>query len=269
MTALMAGAAPKVLVHGHRGARAVLPENTIAAFEHAIEAGADVLELDLAVTKDDVVVVSHDPVINSDICSGPRERVPIRDLTFAELREYDCGSKQNPLFFNQKPVPGARIPSLDEVLALARRGTFDFNIETKIFKARPELAPTPERFVELVLALIRKHGVEKRVIVQSFDFRTLHAMKKAAPEIRLSALYEGSAKDFVAIASEAGATIVSPQYRLVTKEQVDAAHAAGLLVVPWTANTEAAWAALIEAGVDAIITDNPAALIAYLKRRPA
>ena len=256
----------KILVHGHRGARAVLPENTIPAFKYAVEAGVDVVELDLAVTKDNVVVVSHDPRINSVICSGPKDHVPIRELTLAELRQYDCGSKRNPLYPKQKPVPGTRIPALDEVFASVPRGTFDFNIETKIFRDAPELAPSPEEFVKLVLAVVRKHGLARRVILQSFDFRTLHAMKKVAPEIRLSALYEGTPRDFVEIAHEAGAGIISPRYPLVTREQVEKAHAAGLQVVPWTANTPEDWRKLIDAGVDAIITDDPAELISYLKR---
>jgi glycerophosphoryl diester phosphodiesterase len=262
----LSGADRRVLVHGHRGARAVLPENTIPAFEYAINAGVDVLELDLAVTKDNVVVVSHDPRINSGICSGPREHAAIRELTLAELREYDCGSKKNPLFPKQKPVPGTRIPTLDEVFALVPRGTFGFNIETKIFRDAPELTPSPEDFVRLVLDSVRKHNLEKRVILQSFDFRTLHAMKKLAPEIPLSALYEGAPRDFADIAREAGAGIVSPRYPLVTREQVEKAHAAGLQVVPWTANTPEDWRKLIDAGVDAIITDDPAELIRYLKR---
>ena len=110
------------------------------------------------------------------------------------------------------------------------------------------------------------HHLEARVILQSFDFRTLLAMKKLAPEIRRSALYEGPARDFVQIAKEAGAQIVSPNIRLVTPEQVAAAHAAGLQVVPWTANTPQEWDRLIAAKVDAIISDDPAALIAHLKR---
>jgi glycerophosphoryl diester phosphodiesterase len=256
----------RILVHGHRGARAVLPENTIPAFEYAIRTGADVLELDLAVTKDNVLVVSHDPRINSSICSGPKEHVAIRDLTLAELGRYDCGAKRNPLFPKQKPVPGTRIPTLDEVFALVPRGTFEFNIETKIFRNAPELTPSPEEFARLVLDSVRKHKLGKRIILQSFDFRTLHAMKKLAPGIRLSALYEGQPRDFVEIAREAGADIVSPQFRLVTREQVGKAHAAGIQVVPWTANTPEEWQKLIEAGVDAIITDDPAELIRYLKR---
>lgn len=267
--AAITSAAGIVLVHGHRGARAVLPENTIPAFEYAIASGVDVLELDLAVTKDNVLVVSHDPTINETICQGGRTGVPIRELTLAELRSYDCGGKKNPDFPRQKPVPGTRIPTFEEVLALSTRGTFGFNVETKIFSDKPALTPPPEEFARLVLEAIRRHKLERRVIVQSFDFRTLHAMKKLAPEIRLSALYGGMPKDFVQIAREAGAGIVSPHYLLVTKDLVESAHKAGVQVVPWTANTEADWKFLVDAGVDAIISDDPAALIAYLKKRHA
>ena len=256
-----------VLVHGHRGARAVRPENTMAAFEYAIQAGVDVLELDLAVTKDHVLVVSHDPHLNPKICTGPRPGAAIHDLTLSELREYDCGSLSNALFPKQQAVPQSRVPTLEEVFHLAPRGTFGFNVETKIFRKEPGLAPPPDQFAALVVAAIRKHKLEKRVIVQSFDFRTLHEIKTIAPEIRLSALYEGSPRSFVEIAGEAGASIVSPHYALVTKEGVDAAHAAGLQVVPWTANTAEQWRLLVDAGVDAIISDDPAALIAYLKEK--
>jgi glycerophosphoryl diester phosphodiesterase len=151
------------------------------------------------------------------------------------------------------------------VLALADRGKFEFNIETKISPKTPQLAPSPEKFSRLLLEVLKRRGLQQRVIVQSFDFRTLHAMKKLAPEIRLSALYLGPAKDFVAIAAEAGASIVSPHYKLVTKEQVEAAHRAGLQVVPWTANTPEDWKHLIDCGVDAIISDDPAELISFLK----
>ena len=264
-TALMA-ADRKILVHGHRGARSVLPENTIPAFEHAIEAGADFIEIDLAVTKDNVLIVSHDPVINDELCTGPKQHVPIRQLTLAEVKQYDCGSKTLAGFPKQKPVPGTRMPTFDETLALAKRGKFHFNIELKSFPKQPEYTPSPEEFAKLVLDGIRKHKLEKRVVVQSFDFRTLHAMKKIAPEIPLNALYSGPAKDFVEIAREAGARTVAPQYKLVTKEQVEKAHAAGLKVVPWTANEPEVWNMLIDAGVDEIITDDPKELIAFLKK---
>ncbi|HBY62907.1 MAG TPA: glycerophosphodiester phosphodiesterase [Solibacterales bacterium] len=261
-------AAPRILVHGHRGARAVLPENTLPAFEHAIEAGADVLELDMAVTKDNVVVVSHDPELNPKICRGPAglSRV-IRELTFAQLQQFDCGAAANPDYPKQRAVPGTRMPALDEVLALSRRGAFEFNIETKIFKDKPEYTPPPEEFTRLVVEVVRKHKLEKRVILQSFDFRTLAACQKIAPEIRRSALYALGMKDFVEIARESGAPIVSPHHMLVTRGRVDEAHKAGLQVVPWTANQPKEWDKLIDAGVDAIITDDPAALIAHLKAR--
>ena len=157
------------------------------------------------------------------------------------------------------------MPTLEEVFALAPKGKFLFNIETKSFVDKPELTPPPEEFARMVLAEVRKHHLEARVVLQSFDFRTLIAMKKLAPEIKLSALYEGPPKDFVAIGKEAGAGIVSPMARLVTPEQVKAAHAAGMEVLPWTVNTPQEWERLANAGVDGIISDDPAALIAWLK----
>ena len=260
-------AASRILVHGHRGARAMYPENTIPAFEYAIKAGADVLEMDVAVTKDNVLVISHDPHMNPEICKGPQSNALIHSLTLEQVRQYDCGALRNPRFPTQHPVPGTHIPTLDEVLSLSSQGAFEYNIETKSFPDHPEYTPSPEVFAKLMLAQIRKHKLEARVIVQSFDFRTLHAMKRLAPEIRLSALYEGTPRSFVEIAHEAGAQIISPLAQLVTKEQVKAAHAAKLQVVPWTANAPADWDQLIDAGVDAIISDNPAALLAHLKAK--
>ena len=263
----VADAAGPILVHGHRGARAARPENTLPAFEYAIGVGVDVLELDLQVTRDNVLVVSHDATLSPVICVGPNPGALIRQLTLEQVRQYDCGAKQNPAFPFQTPVAGTRVPTLDEVLALAPRGSFEFNIETKISPLHPDYAPAPEEFARLLLDAVRRHGMESRVIVQSFDFRTLYAMRKLAPGIRLSALYQGEPKDFAQVAREAASGIVSPNYHLVTPQQVRAAHAAGLQVVPWTANRPADWDALITAGVDAIITDDPAALLAYLKAR--
>lgn len=266
---MLAEAAPKkITVQGHRGARAVRPENTIPAFEYAIEAGADFLELDLGVTRDDVLVVHHDQTINKTICTGPEGETAIRKLTLAQVKQFDCGSKRAEGFPRQQLVPGARIPTLDEVLALAPRGSFWFNIEMKSNPDKPDLAPAPEAFARLVADAVRKHKLEKRVVVQSFDWRTLKAMKAIAPGIKLAALYGGLPKDFVKIAEEAGGVpIVSPHHLLVTRGQVEAAHQAGLEVVPWTPNTPAHWDRLIGAGVDSIITDDPAALIEHLRSR--
>jgi len=262
------GAGTHILVHGHRGARGRRPENTLPAFEYAIAEGVDALELDMAVTKDGVLVVSHDPILHPPVCSGPQPRAVIHELTLAQVREWDCGAVRNPAFPNQQTAPGTRMPTLDEVFDLASRGKFDFNIETKSFPEHPEYTPSPEEFVKLVLAKIRAHKLEKRIILQSFDWRTLVAMRKLAPEIRLSALTDKDKREFAAISKDAAnAEIVSPEYHLVTPEKVAAAHAAGIQVVPWTADTPAAWDALIAAKVDAIISDDPAALIAYLRRK--
>lgn len=265
-------AAEKILVHGHRGARAAMPENTIPAFAYALAQGVDALELDLAVTKDNVLVVSHDPEMNAKLCTGP-EGLPrvIRQLTLAEVKQFDCGSKQNAEFPKQKTVPGTRMPTFAEVLELAKSSKVDLNVETKIFPSKPELTPAPEEFARLVIEEVRKHKMEGRLILQSFDWRTLAAAKQIAPKVRLSALYPNGMmaadlkKDYLGAAKAGGYGIVSPHFRLTTKAEVEKAHGYGMQVVPWTANDAETWQKLIDAGSDAIITDDPAGLIAYLK----
>jgi glycerophosphoryl diester phosphodiesterase len=247
-----------VRVYGHRGARARLPENTLPAFEYAIELGVDALEMDLAVTKDDVIVISHDPILHGAV---------IRERTLAEVREWDVGIVKNPRFPLQKLLPGTHVPTLDDVLQLAGRGTFDYHLETKGFPDQPRYTPSPEEFARMVLERIQRYQLEERVALLSFDFRTLVAMRKLAPEIRLSALTESDPRDFATIAKEAGdAEIISPELSLVTPDKVTAAKAAGLDVVAWTANTPRDWDKLVQAKVDAIVTDDPAALIAYLNK---
>lgn len=263
---LMASEASRILVHGHRGARARRPENTIPAFRYAIEQGVDVLELDVAVTKDNVPVVSHDPLINATICSGPKTGIPIHTLTLAELHGYDCGAKRNPNFSTQVPVPGTHIPTLDEVFDLSRGTKVWFNVETKIFADKPELTPGPEEFTQMILDRIRRHGIEKRVILQSFDPRTLRVMKKLDPSIPRAALFETN-RDWPEVAREFEATLYSPEYHLVTKTRVAQAHADGLQVVPWTVDKPEDWQQMVDSKVDAIITDDPASLIAWLREK--
>ena len=266
--AMLADAAPNITVQGHRGARAVRPENTLPAFEYAISVGADVLELDLGVTKDNVLVVHHDQLINATICSGPGGERAIRKLSLAQVQQFDCGSKRAEGFPRQQLAPGARIPTLDEVLALAPRGNFLFNIEMKSDEDKPELAPPPDEFARLVVDAVRRHKLQQRVVIQSFDWRTLKAVKRIAPELKLAALFGSFPRSFVEIAKEAGGTqIVSPHYLLVTEGKVKEAHEAGIAVVPWTPNSPAQWDRLIEDRVDSIITDDPAALIEHLKKK--
>lgn len=275
---------PTILVHGHRGSRATRPENTLPAFEYAIQHGADVLELDLAVTKDNVLVVSHSPFITPNhpgerVCAGPETppHTAIHTLTLVEVKQYDCGTDTLAGFPKQIAVPGTRIPTLDEVLDLATKGNFDFNVETKSFPSHPGLAPTPEDFVKLIDESVKRLNLQSRVILQSFDFRTLVAMKKLDPQIRLSALIGDNAKDealigitdpdkdFVSIGEKTGAQIISPDFHLVTPEKVAAAHARGLEVVPWTVNQPDDWQKMVDGKVDAIITDDPEALVLWLR----
>jgi glycerophosphoryl diester phosphodiesterase len=296
-----AGPRRKILVHGEMGAGGMLPGNTLPSFESAIAAGADAIEMDMQVTKDNVIVISHDPILHPPYCKGPKPDAVIHELTLAEIKKWDCGATLIPGFPRQQIVPGTRMPTLNEVFALAAKGKFLFNIETKITPHRftleearalvlsvaqpkpageeldrharalmlqgPEMTPTPEEFARMVLAEIRKHHLESRVILESFDFRTLIAMKKFEPRIQLSALCMGPNLDFIKIGKESGAGIISPLFTFVTPEQVRAAHAAGLQVLPWVANEPADWDRLIAQGVDSILTDYPADLIAYLKQR--
>lgn len=258
----------KIQVHGHRGARAVLPENTLPAFEHAIAAGADFIELDVSVTRDDVVVVNHDLTINRSICQGPDGETAIRKLTLKQIREWDCGTLLNKDFPRQKPVPGTRLSTLEEVLALAPKGAFQFNIELKMDAKRPELTPARPVFARMVADLVARHKLERRVLLQSFDLPLMAELKKIVPGWTLAALYAGLPIDYAKISAQAGGmTMVNPHYALVTREQVQKAHDAGLRVAAWTANSAEIWDKLIEAGVDGIITDDPAALIAHLKSK--
>ncbi len=269
---LLAAPAP-VKIHGHRGCRALRPENTMPAFEHAVELGVDVLELDMAVTKDNRLLVSHDPHLTPARCrkdDGTPLAAPIaiHTLTLAEAQSYDCGALKHPDFPKQVQVPHTHPPALEEVFSLAKKHPrLEFNIETKIFADHPELTPDPAAFARLVVDAVHHAKLEKRVIVQSFDPRTLREVRKIAPEIRLAVLSEDG-KGYIAVAQEMHAEIVSPNYRRLTEAGVKQAHALHMEVVPWTANDEASWKKLLDMGVDAIITDDPEALAAFLHRAP-
>lgn len=253
-----------VAVHGHRGARARFPENTLPAFIHAIEAGADYIELDVLATADDVLVACHDPILRRRKFRGPGGLGVVREMTFEQLRQWDAGSRRSRLFRRQTAMPGTPIPALEEVLALAPRGEFGFNVEVKSIPAKPDLTPAPERYAELLVRAICGHGLQHRVIIQSFDYRVLEAVRRLDPALALAGLCAYRTRDFVAVARASGARIVSPYHRTVTRARVEAAHAEGIQVIPWTANRPRDWRRLISAGVDGIITDAPACLIEYL-----
>lgn len=270
--------ARKVEVQGHRGARANFPEDTLPAFEHALAVGVDTLELDVAVTKDGALVVMHDLAINPSLCLGPGgERIArgphVATLTLNEVRAYDCGSLKNERFPAQTPVPGTRIPTLGEVFELVVRSTqpaaaqVAFNIETKSLPARPELTPPAEVFAKKILDEARAHGMLPRVTIQSFDHRTLVAAKRLEPRVKIAALVEGTLPDLAHLAAGLHADVISPNVDWITAEDVRALHARGVRVVPWTANTPEQWDYLVRIGVDGIISDDPAPLLAFLAQR--
>ena len=267
----------KLDIQGHRGARSVLPENTLAAFQYALEIGVDTLELDMGVSQDGVVVVLHDQRINPTICQYKNgqdvpEGLLVHQLSLAQIKEFDCGSRPNPRFENQRLVPGSEIPTLIEVFDLVKQSklanakTVLFNIETKSDPNAPLAQPEPREFVSAVIEIVREYGFENRVTLQSFDHRTLVVAKEIAPELRLAALFEDKPDDWVEAADAAEADIVSPHFKLIDSNSVETMQEAGLAVIPWTANSKRQWERLIKMGVDGIITDDPEPLLKLLGR---
>jgi glycerophosphoryl diester phosphodiesterase len=267
-----------IKVHGHRGARARFPENTLPAFEYALKIGVDVLEMDMNVTKDNVIVIAHDSFIDPIICLGPDgkplEKGPlIRDLTLKEIKGFDCGTLKNPDFPNQTPVPHTQIPTLEEVFDLVKHSPFPtaktvrFNIETKITEENPEYTVDPKTFVELFLSFVDKHQMRDRVILQSFDYRTLAELEKMAPSIPRSALTNKKFGNSADIIRDTRAQYISPHWIFVNPYYSWKMHSLNALVAPWTANKPSQWNFLIRSNVDAIISDDPEALIAYLKEK--
>jgi glycerophosphoryl diester phosphodiesterase len=289
------GSAQAFDLQGHRGARGLAPENTLAAFAKALEIGVTTLETDLAVTRDSVIVISHDPVLNPDIVRGrdgtwlAAPGPAINSLTLAELARFDVGrirpgSKYAQQFPAQVPVDGARIPTLAQLFALAKASAKAprLSIETKLSPDQPGDAPEPEAFARLVVDAVRAAGLADRTTVQSFDWRTLIAAKTLAPEIATACLTspstlrdrkEGETRrpspwlagldpaDHGAsapmLSKLAGCRIWSPHFGDLTVAHVAEAHSLGLTVVPWTVNSPEDMARLIDLKVDGLITDYP------------
>jgi glycerophosphoryl diester phosphodiesterase len=268
----------KIEVQGHRGCRALRPENTLPAFEHAVRLGVDVLEMDIAVTKDNQLVISHDPYITPERCLDGdgkvlTDKVAIHSLLLSEVQKYDCGSIKNPKFPDQVLVPHTPMPTLDEMFN--RVSSLDspnskkvrFNIETKIFVEHPELTPSAVEFADLLVKNIDSHKMLSRSIIQSFDYRTLVAAKKINPFVKTAMLSTGGFYPYVTIAKKYGFTYISSEHIWLNEEAVKELHANHIEVIPWTVNDPAGWDRLIKMGVDGIISDNPEALIKYLKEK--
>ena len=269
-------------LQGHRGARGTAPENTLPGFAAALSLGVATLELDVGVTRDGVVVIHHDRRLNPDIARGPDGRwidAPgplLRELDFEELRHYDVGrlrpgSEYAARFPDQAPADGTRIPRLAELFALVRKAGNDqvrFNIETKISPAAPAETLPPAQFALALIAAIRAAGMAERSSVQSFDWRTLQAVERAAPEIAtayLTGRRRGGSQPKAVHA--AGGRLWSPNYEELDSAALIEARALGLKVVPWTVNEPGFIARFLDLGVDGIITDYPQRVRAELARR--
>jgi glycerophosphoryl diester phosphodiesterase len=280
-------------LQGHRGTRGLAPENTMAAFARAQAIGVTTIETDLAVTRDGVLVISHDPFLNPDLVRGPDGRwfsakgPPIRTLTLAELKQYDIG-RLNPesayakQFPEQKPSDGERFPALSQVFEFAKGKQVRLNIETKITPGNPDETVDAETFAKLVVDAIKTAGLTQRATIESFDWRTLVQVKKLAPEIETVCLtIEADSMDTVQRSSgrpspwhagldlaahggslprlvrAAGCGTWSPFWRNVNAASVDEAHALGIKVLPWTVNNPPDMARLIDMKVDGLISDYP------------
>ena len=301
---VMAGVAQAFDLQGHRGARGLLPENTLPAFAQALSIGVTTLELDTAVTQDGVVVVSHDATLNPDITRGfdglwlTRHGLAIHTLTWSEVQQYDVGRIQPQTAYAQRfpvqqPVDGTRMPRLTDVFALARRAgnsTVRFNIETKISPEQPQHTLPPAEFARVLIALIRAENLESRVTIQSFDWRTLLVVQQEAPQIAtvyLSAQQSwqdnirakevsspwtadfhvsryGSVPQMI---KAVGGRIWSCFFGDLDAAKVREAHHLGLQVLAWTVNEPAQIARMLDLGVDGIVSDRPDRVREEMKRR--
>ncbi len=260
-------------MHGHRGARGARPENTLIGFEYAADCGAQYIELDILATKDNQLVVCHDPILNPDICVAPSgarltDKVIVRSLHYDELAQFDCGSLGNPRFPKQKAVQGLRIPLLREVFEQActssKLGEVAFNIECKSLPAYPELFPTPEQFAKLLYELLKEFCFQDRAIIQSFDHRVLGEIRKIDEKLSISALFGDNYFNYSEVAKSVQAQFVSINLHWIDKPMLEALHKDRIKVLAWIANTKEDWKRLIDIGVDGIITDYPEELIEFL-----
>ena len=292
-------------LQGHRGARGLAPENTLPGFARALSIGVTTLETDIAVSRDGVLVISHDPALNPDLTRGPdgaflAARGPmIWHTGFAELRRYDVGrlkpgTRYAAQYPEQQPHDGARLPRLDELFALVEKsGNAEVRLalEIKVRPDAPDDTMAPEPFARKLVEAVRAAGLARRTTILSFDWRALQAVQRLAPEIGTVYLTirqrhfdnigigrpEGSAwtagfqhaehGSVPKMIHAAGGRIWSSFHAELDALQVKEAQALGLTVLAWTVNEPARMAQLIDLGVDGIVTDRPDLLREELRRR--
>ena len=259
---------------GHRGARGLLPENTIPAFLKAIDLGVKTIELDVVVSQDQQMVVSHEPFFSHLICLDAQgSAIPeafektfnIYQYTVAQIKSFDCGSIEHPSFPNQEKITVSK-PTLKEAIT-ATEAYLDslkapkvfYNIETK---STPEgdgiYHPAPQKFAELLHQEIQELDISDRVYIQSFDVRTLQEFKKLNAEIPLVLLvYNEYSLDENIEQLGFVPSVYSPYYERLTDEEISQAHEMGMKVIPWTVNELQEMNKLKKMGVDGIISDYP------------
>lgn len=265
---------PKFDVQGHRGARGLKPENTVPAFLVALDYGVTTVEMDLAITKDKQIIVSHEPWMSGKICLTPNGqsileknemKFNIYQMTYDEVKQFDCGSMGNKDFPQQQKIHANKPLLKDVIIAIEnhiRNFTLyevDYNIE---IKCSPEgdgkFHPTPQEFSDLVYDLLDQYLPLERVVIQSFDFRVLKYWHEKYPEVRLAVLIE-NAKSIQANLNALGfiPSIYSPYYRLVSAAGIKYLQQKKIRVIPWTVNERNDMRRLKNWGVNGIITDYP------------
>src|SRR5688572_13622629 len=265
---------PKFDVQGHRGARGLRPENTIPGFLLALDSGVTTIELDVVITKDKQIVLSHEPFMSSSICLDPsgnlfqekdEKKYNIYQLNYAEVKQFDCGIIGNGNFPQQQKMSVAK-PLLSDVIVAVENHIksyasyeVDYNIEIKSTPAGDKkYHPTVEEYSDLVFALVDQYLPLERVVIQSFDFRVLKYWHKKYPQIRLAALVE-NVRSIDSNLNSLGfkPSIYSPHFKLLSKEKVKYIQSQKIRVIPWTVNEVSDMLSLKGMGVDGFITDYP------------
>jgi glycerophosphoryl diester phosphodiesterase len=268
---------------GHRGSRGLMPENTIPAMIKALELGVTTLEMDVVITADKQVVLSHEPFFNHEISTKPdgssveaaeEKRLNLYKMIYDEVRKFDVGMKPHPRFPRQQKMAVAKpllTDLIDSVEAYARSKRLPpvfYNIETKSHPLTDHLFhPAPDVFVELLMEVIREKNIQDRVIIQSFDVRTLQYVHQRHLSVQTAILLEDDDKrSFPEQLDRLGfiPSIYSPHYSLVTTDLVKACKQKGMRLIPWTVNDADTIKTLRAMGVDGIITDYPDLLIIEL-----
>lgn len=268
-------------VHGHRGDRGSYPENTIRSFYSAIEKGVDVIELDVVISRDNKVVVSHEPYMHSlymldikgdSIPEVDQKKYNFYKMPYDSIRKFDAGSKGNKLFPDQKaiasykPLLGELIDSVETFIHKHNYHRVKYNIELKSGKSQyGKFQPFPEKFLDLVMAVVSEKEINKFSNIQSFDTRILNYLNKAYPEMEVGYLVSGVGIPRQLAKLDFKPDNYNPYFSLVKSEAfVDSVKTLDMKLIPWTVNTEEDITRMIELDVDGIITDYPERVIEKL-----